>query len=130
MPGGDWQAGRWPHCWLKYLSTCPVCSGKAYIRAVLLISHIEMMSLRTSTCQCNCQAPGPSYREDDMYKVQSSPNQTLGPVLFRILLSHFLGQCLLSLFTTATMTCGMLGCIKYVRQVFYLFVYTLNRVRR
>jgi hypothetical protein len=80
-------------------------------------SEVTSMSLRTS--QTSTSSPGPSYREDDMYKVQSSPNQSLRPILFPfkvgcVLLSVFLGKCLQSLFTTATTTCGMLGCIKFV----------------
>ena len=106
MPG-VWQAARSPHRWL---STCP--SKRT----------LERDYKSDVTPNFHLQVPGPSHREDVMYKVQGSPNQTLGPILFPfkdgcILLSHLLGECLQSLFTTATMTCGMLGCIKYVGQV-------------
>jgi hypothetical protein len=56
-----------------------------------------------------------------MYKVQ-----TLVPIPFPSkegceFLSHFPGKCLQSLFTTAITTYGMLGCIKFVGQL-YLFI--------
>lgn len=116
-----------------------ICMSSLLGKEVHWSGTITNLSHRDVTPNFHLQAPGPSYREDDMYKVQSLPNQILAPVLFRvspfkddrIFFSHFLGECLQSLFTTATMTCGMLGCIKYVGQVF-LFVsrYMFNRVHR
>ena len=112
MPG-VWQAARWPHRWLS--------TPLAYVQSARK-GTLERDYKSDVTPNFHLQAPGPSHREDDMYKVQCSPNQTLGPILFPfkdscILLSHFLGECLQSLFTTATMTYGMLGCIKYVGQL-------------
>ena len=76
-------------------------------------------------------SPGPSYREDVMYKVQFSPIQLLRPILFPfkvgcVLLSDFLAKCLQSPFTTVTTTCGMLGCIKFVGRGFLNLIICLH----